>query len=133
MNHRRFILWLEGIEREYPVAHWKVRGIRVWPLVRVSLSSSIFRPEAADHGLGAGRFRQARLVARSLSAWAKAYLRDYGGNRSPTEGADAVFLTYSAGRRPLINGKRYDSMSGPYIDLLHRLERRSLVWEMSPF
>ena len=121
------------MERSYPVTDWKVRGIRMWPVVRLSLSSSVFRPDAAQYSLGASKSRQVSLVVRSLSAWLRAYSRDYRSNRRPTERADAIFLTYSAGRRPIIAGRRYDSMSGPFIELLERLGKRALVWEMSPF
>jgi hypothetical protein len=60
-------------------------------------------------------------------------LRDYAANRRPTEQADAVFLSYSTGRRPLLGGKRYDLRAGPFVELLTGLGARSLVWEMSPF
>lgn len=133
MTHSEFIEWLEGIEEEFPVTRWKVRGVRVWPLVRLSLSFSTFRPGLPRHGLGAGWRRRVSNVGGGLSAWARAYLRDRPANRRPTEGAEAVFLTYSAGRRPLVEGKRYDVRAGPFVELLGRLGARSLVWEMSPF
>jgi hypothetical protein len=133
VTRREFIEWLEGIEGEFPVTRWKVRGIRVWPLVRLSLSSSTFRSGSPRHGLQAGWLRRVSNVGGGLSAWAAAYLRDRPANRRPTERADAVFLTYSAGRRPVLLGKRYDMRAGPFVELLGRLGARSLVWEMSPF
>jgi hypothetical protein len=44
-----------------------------------------------------------------------------------------VFLASSIGRRPLVDGKRYDIRAGPYVELLNRFDVRSLVWEMSPY
>jgi hypothetical protein len=72
-------------------------------------------------------------VASGLSAWARAYSRDHRANRRPAEPADAIFLSYSTGRRPLVEGKRYDVRAGPFVELLTGLGARSLVWEMSPF
>jgi len=128
-----FIQWLERIERGLPVTRWSVRGIRVWPLVRLSLSSSTFRAGSPRHGLSAAWHHRVWNVAGGLSAWARAYVGDAAANRRPTERADAVFLSYSAGRRPLMGGKRYDVRAGPFVELLTGLGARSLVWEMSPF
>ena len=71
--------------------------------------------------------------AQGLAGWARAYSGDGGANRRPWEPADAVFLASSIGRRPLVDGKRYDVRSGPYVELLTRLGARPLVWETSPF
>ena len=133
MTRSEFIEWLERIEADLPVTDWSVRGIHVWPLVRLSLSSGTFHTGATRYGLGAGWRRLAWNAAGGLTAWAKAYVNDYAHNRRPTEPSDAVFLSYSAGHRPLVNGKRFDVRAGPFIDLLVGLGARSLVWEMSPF
>jgi hypothetical protein len=133
VTRSEFIEWLQRIEGELPVTRWTVRGIRVWPLVRLSLSSGTFRAGSPRHGLGAAWHHRVWNVTGGLSAWARAYLRDYAANRRPTERADAVFMSYSAGRRPLMDGKRYDVRAGPFVELLTGLGARSLVWEMSPF
>jgi hypothetical protein len=133
VTRSEFIEWLERIEGELPVTRWTVRGIRVWPLVRLSLHSSAFRAGSPQYGLGAAWPRRVWNVASGLSAWARAYLRDHTANRRPTERADAVLLSYSTGRRPLVDGKRYDVRAGPFVELLKGLGARSLVWEMSPF
>jgi len=133
VNRRQFIEWLKHIEGEFPVTRWTVRGIRVWPLVRLSLNSATFRAGSPQHGLGAPWHRRLWNVAGGMSAWGRAYWRDRAANRRPTDPADAVFLSYSTGRRPLVDGRRYDPRAGPFIELLTGLGARSLVWEMSPF
>lgn len=133
MTRREFIEWIRGAETDFPVTSWKVRGIHVWPLIRLSLSSSTFQAGSPAHSLGAGWRRLGSNVGRGLAAWAKAHVSDGRADRRPWESADAVFLASSIGRRPLVDGKRYDVRSGPYLDLLDRLGMRSLVWEMSPF
>lgn len=133
VTRSEFIEKLEHIEREFPVTRWTVRGLRVWPLVRLSLYSSTFHSGSPRHGLGAAWHQRVWNVAGGLSRWARAYSLDHGANRRPTEPSDAVFLTYSTGRRPLLAGKRYDVRAGPFIELLRGLGARSLIWEMSPF
>lgn len=133
MTRREFLEWIRGAETDFPVTSWKVRGIHVWPLIRLSLYSSIFQAGSPAHSLGAGWRRLGSNVGHGLAAWARAFVTDAGANRSPWEPADAVFLASSIGRRPLVDGKRYDIRSGPYVELLQRSGARSLVWEMSPF
>jgi hypothetical protein len=125
--------WLRRAEADFPVTSWKVRGIHVWPLIRISLSVSTLQLGSPGHSLGAGWRRLGRNVAQGLAGWAKTYVGDGRANRRPWDPADAVFLASSIGRRPLMDGKRYDVRSGPYVELLTRFGMRSLVWEMSPF
>jgi hypothetical protein len=133
VTHREFVEWIRGVEAEFPVTSWTVRGIQVWPLIRLSLSSSVFRSGSPAHSLAAGWLRLGSNAMRSLVGWAGAYVGDHGANRRPWEPADAVFLASSIGRRPLLDGKRYDLRAGPYVALLERLGKRTLVWETSPF
>ena len=133
MIRREFIEWIRGLETDFPVTSWRVRGIHVWPLIRLSLYSSTFQSGSPSHSLGAGWRRLGGNVGRGLAAWAKAYATDSRTNRRPWEPADAVFLASSIGRRPLVDGRRYDVRAGPFLELIERLGARPLVWEMSPF
>jgi hypothetical protein len=127
--HREFIELLRGIEAEFPVTSWKIRGIHVWPLIRLSLKYSTFPSGAPVIGWR----RLAGSAGVGLAAWSRAYVGDWRANRRPWERADAVFLTNSLGRRPMLDGKRYDIRSGPFVALLEQLGARALVWEMSPY
>ena len=133
MTHREFVEWIRSVEADFPVTSWKVRGIHVWPHIRLSLSSSTFQAGSPAHSLGAGWRRLGGNVGRGLAAWAKAYVSDRRANRRPWEPAEAVFLASSIGRRPLVDDKRYDIRAGPYVELFSRFGVRSLVWEMSPY
>ena len=130
---REFVEWMRGAEADFPVTSWRVRGIHVWPLIRLSLSASTFHLGSPGHSLGAGWRRLGGNVAQGLAGWAKTYISDGRANRRPWEPADAVFLASSVGRRPLVDGKRYDVRSGPFVELLTRFGVRPLVWEMSPY
>jgi hypothetical protein len=129
--HREFVEWLRGIEGEFPVTAWKIRGIHVWPLIRLSLRFSTF--PSGSHTLGAGWRRLTNRLGTGLAGWSHAYVADRRANRRPWEKADGVFLGSSLGRRPVLDGKRYDIRSGPFVELLEQLGARALVWEMSPY
>jgi hypothetical protein len=133
VTHREFIAWLRRVERDYPVTDWKVRGIRVWPLVRLSLYSSNFHAGTPAYALGTGLKRYALVASEALVSWARAAVLDWRANRGPAERADAVFLTYSVGTQPLVAGQRYNPLLAPYVELLEGRGRRVTVWEMSPF
>jgi hypothetical protein len=133
VNHREFVEWIYGIETDCPVTSWTIRGIHVWPLVRLSLSYSALGAGSPAHSLGAGWGRLGLNVGRGLAGWAHAHVSDRRANQRPADPADAIFLVGSIGRRPLVDGKRYDVRAGPYIELLSQLGARSLVWEMSPY
>jgi hypothetical protein len=72
-------------------------------------------------------------VGRSLLAWGKARVLDAAASTRPGRPAGAVFLASSIGRRPVLEGKRYDPRSGPFVDLLAHAGVTTAVWEMSPF
>jgi hypothetical protein len=133
VSFRDFVRWIQGIEGGHPVTSWRIRGIPVWPTVRMSLSSSTFGAGVRAHSLDAGWPRLGQNVTRGLIAWAGAYVGDRRANRRPWESTEAVFLSASLGRRPLVEGKRYDVRSGAYLELLDRSGVPSLVWETSPY
>ncbi|MGH7525862.1 MAG: hypothetical protein ACREMX_04080, partial [Gemmatimonadales bacterium] len=110
-----------------------VRGIRVWPLVRLSLYATTFNARISEHFLGGGTRRRLAVVSEAIGSWARARVRDRRANRRATARADAVFLAYSVGRQPVVEGRRYNPLAAPYVELVARQGRRSLVWEMSPF
>lgn len=133
MIRREFVEWMHSIEAQFPVTSWTVRDLHVWPLIRLSLYSATFQSGSPAHSLAAGWRRLGGNVGRGLAEWTRAYIGDRKANRRPWEPADAVFLASSIGRRPLLDGKRFDVRSGPFVALLQRLGARALVWEMSPF
>jgi hypothetical protein len=133
VNFQEFAEWIRKVEADFPVAAWSIVGIRVWPTIRLSLSSTTFGAGVRGHSLDAGWRRLGWNVGRGLVAWGRAYAGDRVSNQRPWEPAQAVFLTTSAGRRPLVDGKRYDVRSGPFVELLQHRDLNSLVWEMSPY
>ena len=121
------------MEHEYPVTAWTVDGLHVWPLVRLSLYASNFHASTPSHSLAAGRWRLLGVVATGLRRWIRASLADRAHRQPATAPADAVFLSYSIGVQPMVEGRRYNPLAAPYAALLRRAGLRSVVWETSPF
>jgi hypothetical protein len=133
MTHREFVAWLAEIERQFPVAAWRIDGICVWPLVRLSLYAWNFHASTPGHSLAAGRRRLLSLVATGLACWARASVADRAARRPAIARAEAVFLSYSIGVQGRLENRRYNPLTGPYVDLAERAGLRTLVWETSPF
>jgi hypothetical protein len=127
------IEFLNDLERTLPVSEWRVCGFRVWPFIRFELYESNFNPMFAGTGLAGGWRARLSLLARGLAGWARARLTDRRANQKRDQPADAVFLAYSIGTQPTVDGRRYNPLLAPYVDLLTRQGRRSVVWEMAPF
>jgi len=132
MTGIEFLASMERIERDLPVVSWRVKDLHVWPLIRIHLYAANLDATMGPLGLDRSVTHNARALASSLTAWMGATVRDWSGNARPTHAADAVFLAYSIGRQPVIGGRRTNPLLQPYVDLLERAGRRSVVWEMAP-
>lgn len=133
MTHKEFRAWLQRIESSHPVLDWRVGGLRIWPMARLTLYGANFHARSKRYSLGQSGLGYARLGAEALSAWARARLADAENSVRPDGHADAVFLTNSVGRQPVVSGRRYNPRLAPYVELLARRGLRSVVWEMSPY
>jgi hypothetical protein len=133
VTRRELIAWLEEVEMELPVSEWRVRGIRVWPLIRLALYWASFKPGTQERVRGRGVRRGLRVLTGELARWGRAVALDWRANQWPARRADAVFLTYSVGTHPMIAGRRYNPLLAPYAALLQARGKRCSVWELSPF
>jgi hypothetical protein len=132
MTLKEFREWLSRIEHAYPVYEWHVDGLQVWPMIRLVIHGANFFGRSEGYFVGAGSRAYTRVLVRALSNWSRAAIADRAHNERPDDPADAIFLAYSVGRQPLIDGRRYNPLLAPYVELLKRRGLRSRVWEMSP-
>ncbi|MGH9371971.1 MAG: hypothetical protein ACRD15_10625 [Vicinamibacterales bacterium] len=130
MTKADFLQWLGESERDFPVAAWTAHGVRVWPIVRLQLLAQNANASVLQDAVGGGARRNAAAVARVVGTWAAATARDWRHNTIRLRRADAVFLAYSSGNQPTIDGRRYNPLLAPYVHLLQRTGRTAAVWEM---
>ncbi|MGH9308828.1 MAG: hypothetical protein ACRD1U_05615, partial [Vicinamibacterales bacterium] len=57
-------------------------------------------------------------------------IRDWRHNAVRLRQADVVFLAYSSGTQATIDGRKYNPLLAPYVQLLEGTGRRAAVWEM---
>jgi hypothetical protein len=129
---KEFRDWLAQIEHAYPVYEWHVDGLQVWPMIRLMTHGANFQGRSEGAYVGAGARAYLRVLARTLVNWSRATIADRRHNERPDGRADAVFLAYSIGRQPVIEGRRYNPLVAPYVEVLKRRGMQSRVWEMSP-
>jgi hypothetical protein len=130
MSYSAFARWVQWAEERFPVADWRVDGVHVWPLVRLNLYHANFNPPS-----GVARGVLSRIAGRAVGeahAWARAVLADYRMNSRLDRSADAVFLAYSIGAQPILNGRCFNPLLAPYVDAFEQAGVRTSVWEMSP-
>jgi len=128
-----FIQWLHDVETTLPVATWRVDGLRVWPLIRLAIYAENFGAKVPEYSQDAGVVSNVRNVLTGFSTWARAFLSDRSNNSSPDRTANAVFLGYSIGKQPMLEGKRYNPGLAPFVSLLERAGLTCSVWEMCPY
>jgi hypothetical protein len=47
MNREEFTIYLNTLEKKYPVNDWKIDGVHIWPLIKIQLSFSFNTPAKA--------------------------------------------------------------------------------------
>lgn len=126
---------LQRWERTYPVADWVVRGLRMWPLLRVRLGERLNASSStADAFLAASRgrrLRHAKMILNQVKTL-QAHARDREHAAKPRLPAEAVFLSHPASRRR-VGDSWYDAFCDPIADELERAGLRSLMLEAAPY
>ena len=121
------------LENKFRVDKWVIDDLHVWPLVRMSLKYSLFfRHLTPQNKLGMtarSRLSQIPTVAKRNYQLLYSYLTDYKNNGDDCVPCDAIFLTFTLDRLCL-DGIYYNKYCDPYIDVLHKLNRKTLTLEM---
>ena len=130
MTKAEFIELVEEIERGLPVEGWHLHGFGVWPLVRLQLFAANANASVLHDAVSGGALRNAAAVSTAYFAWARAIVQDRRNNAHGLAPADVVFLAYSAGRQPVIDGRRCNPLLAPYVELVRDAGKRAAVWEM---
>ncbi len=136
MQPKELIAWLQHWERELPVAEWTVRGIHVWPYLRIAIATGLWKSaETEKHAAPTPpkrqRFARAKLVF-DLRKVVSAHLQDGAHSASTADRADVVFLVNPADRTKL-HGSYYHVYADPLADHLEQRGLRTLALEFASF
>lgn len=115
---------INEIEARFPTQSWNIRGVNIWPLVRIRLGYALGQMGQQNYVAGASPW------LRGIGRLAMAYLCDREHNDYPDRRVDAVFLTV-AQSRSLLNDHWVDRLCDPIVDILKSAGRDSLVLEIA--
>lgn len=132
MTLEEFRGWIGAVESKYPVLEWRVDGVQVWPMVRMKILGASFQGRQEGNFVGAGMMAYLNALLRAVARWVWASVVDWSQSEPRDGRADAVFLAYSIGIQPMIEGRRFNPLLAPYVELLARRGLSARVWEMSP-
>lgn len=127
---------INDVEENFPVHEWTIDGIHIWPLIRLSLSSSLHRDnsgnESTKNKTGFKYLREMKSIIKSLYGTASAALHDPKQNSHFNDGqADVVFLVHSRSRI-LLEDKWYIKNCDPFVEEFERLGLRTFTLEYAP-
>lgn len=132
MNNHEIMKLINEIEELFPVDTWVVDDIHVWPLIRLSLASNLYRYTNNSNIELAQRKRQyiskIQKTVFGLVASLKATLLDKVNNDLWHRHADAVFLSDSSCRIQLID-KWYDRYCEPFIEEFKKIGWSTILYE----
>jgi hypothetical protein len=118
---------LRDWESRFPVDSWKLRGIHVWPLLRIILG---FRVHALQQGWVDPRGDRRTVAQKSGQALGNTIsrLRDLRSSLCRISKADVVFLSYPTNRQ-LLGRTWNDRFFDPLADIVREQNRTSLLLE----
>jgi hypothetical protein len=133
MRSTEVLAVLNEMERQLPVAHWRLNGVHVWPMVRIDLYYSMLlcHPVGAPQRDGRGARYTIAQAAKPLigtAQAARAALADWRHNDRKSRQADVLILGNTADRTPL-DGVWHDKIADPFIAQFEALQQRCLVLE----
>src|SRR5689334_10275923 len=132
MNADDFLLLLNKIENLYPVQHWSLADIPLWPVTRLTLLRRWERVGNIHENASAFNLQQHGLLRHwtRLRSWEKTRRIDRQNNQKISQPADALFLTATFARQMQLAGAWHDRFCDPLIDELGKRHKSSLVLEL---
>jgi hypothetical protein len=135
MDSTASLRFINELEATFPVASWRLSGVRVWPLMRGELwwrTNDDYRPLRTRVRAGNPVVRRAAQLwewPADLARWTGAQLRRRDNRESLRRPAEAVLLGDGVSRT-LIDGAWLDRHTDPFVDALDELGMRSLQLDL---
>lgn len=137
MSSKAVLETITKLEKEFPVSDWRIGGVEVWPVVRVSLAIRMLHRDRHEGAEGSGRrsssaldqVRQGIRRLRRLAAASSAALADWSHNQRLDREYKAVVLMASSNRRVRMKSGWYAIYSDPFVDLYRSIGVEPLVLE----
>lgn len=127
MNNHEIMKLINEIEELFPVDTWLVDDIHVWPLIRLSLASNLYRQGTEQPNTNTIINRIARKI-KGFFVSLNALLADREHNAPYKRKTNAVILSNTICRTRLDNGW-YDRICDPFVEELNSLGWSSQFYE----
>jgi len=141
MSRQDIIVFINKLEREFPVNEWKINNIHVWPLIRIKLFYLLNNWEEGSKKeslyqqkpyLIFSIFNKFFNFLVSLIKYVYIYIMDSENNDQFQRKVDAVFLDYSTSRSFKLNNGMYNIFGDSFKILLNQLNYSCLLLEATP-
>ncbi|WP_027405953.1 hypothetical protein [Anaerovibrio sp. RM50] len=116
---------LKKIEVDFPVNEWKIDGVEIWPILRVS-AQLINSKDNNEYGKNKrnilkrtyGKICSFLSIIRDKALYKYIYFKDYSHNDYISEQRDIFFLSYSVYRKAKLDGKYYFTEIFPFLNVI---------------
>lgn len=126
MKPSGYLAILNDIEMKYPVNEWFSKGVRIWPIIRLSLAMKLHQQSETDSST-AKPIKKDHFLKRD-------YITPFNEGRKyanpPLVKSEVVFLTHTLFKAK-IQDKWYDRFIDPLVDQLNDLNKNSYILEYS--
>ncbi len=130
---------INELENEFPVQHWMIAGIHIWPLIRIPLSFTINAQGSEAKRYRASGNKPIINKIRKVISFGSGALRQLAASLKDNqhndcaEKADVLIVSSTKDRLlNLPNGEYYDIHCDYISDVIKKLGRRVLTYEIAP-
>lgn len=130
---------INDLENEFPVQHWTIAGIHIWPLIRIPLSFTINAQGSEAKRYRTAEDKQILNKIRKIVSFGSGAIRQLAASikdnqhNDCAERADVLIVSSTKDRLlKLPNGEYYDIHCDYISDAIKKLGRRVLTYEIAP-
>lgn len=137
MKPSDYIEVINEVERRFPVDEWTVEGVRIWPLIRIELSTKLHwlnnevqpNPDALDKK---PRYTILKEILSNSIEYCKHYLGDYKHNANIHNKYEAIILGGVRSRERCCDDSYYCRYTDPLREKLLEYNITSTMFEYNP-
>ncbi|WP_394186938.1 hypothetical protein [Metabacillus halosaccharovorans] len=127
MKPSEYLAILNEIEMNYPVKDWRSQGVRIWPIIRLSLAMKLHQQSESNSLPSGSKKNKIQFLKKD---YIKPFLEGKKYANPPIVKSDVVFLTHSLFKTE-IQDKWYDRFIDPLIYQLKDLKKDGYILEYS--
>ncbi len=131
MNRREVMDLINEIEEMFPVDQWKIEGIHIWPVLRISLAMQLFRQNISNENIpNRSLINKVNNYSKKIAKLIKMIYSNnsHGYKNIHSSEVDYLFIGDQVSRIWL-NDAWYDRFCDPFIEHLNNIGKKSIHME----